>query len=876
MVWKFSNKRKSQSLVELILSIALSIFFLSAFILNLSFITNKFSDYKDKNYAYQVLKKQKENNDRNLAYFLAQNKMVDNYSTDGHFAEQGRHLNYTFLNYETDNSTIFTNQEKKTFLDDEYIYYWSFDGVPSSSTYIVDDGGDSKRQGTISCIGPSCINPTPVEESKGECLANNCLRFESQTFDTAGTVSFPTLPTLDSKMESQTSWEAWIFDFVPADDHVFMSKGDNNFFGIINTYPTIQFEIGEVPVSVSGTDLNFIAPGQWYHLVGTYDGSNVKLYVNGVLVGQSEDVSGSINITGNLKFGYFNEFLLRSFAGYLDEVKIYDYALNSSEVLNRYNGFKRNIGLVAHWHLDDALNVATYNGASETGLNPYFKTFSSPDNIPITIEKAKAENNPLNCKSGACALFYRSYSSKGVLSDALNAYSQLHDFNQITISANIKIENATTGYQGIFGKDTSGNYALGLYDNDIQIALKIEGTRYTKTYDANLQEDTWYQIDATFDETNIKLYIDGVLKETWSQPGIMDNDSGYGDIYVAYSGTGNEYFDGYIDEIKVYNRALTLDDIVNQYKDGFTYYQYYKPVCRVSNDGVVSPECLNCNPTNSTECTRSVSGNNFEPLLSKSIYIVKYGAGLNYEQLKSEQVVPVINSFNQQEAGSNVWGGGYTAYSGSSCGRFVFDTYGESAGSSIKYNSSCGDPDCGRLIVGSEVCESNNISYFYDNGCSSCSGAVGTSNWSCTACESDGYFEKTSSGSSAYMISPTFNFPKKMGLTSFGWIGSGGPIKFQFACLDDIVDETGSEVPEASWTYLGPDTLNEKRCSDSSYYSANPNTPYSVSSCWETDNQSLYNCQFFRFKITIDSDITDAQINSIRLNFGQYPYTIIK
>ncbi|MDD3156044.1 MAG: hypothetical protein PHP14_01010 [Candidatus Pacebacteria bacterium] len=49
--------------------------------------------------------------------------MVDNYSTDGHFAEQGRHLSYTFLNYETDNPTSFTNQEKKTFLDEEYIYY---------------------------------------------------------------------------------------------------------------------------------------------------------------------------------------------------------------------------------------------------------------------------------------------------------------------------------------------------------------------------------------------------------------------------------------------------------------------------------------------------------------------------------------------------------------------------------------------------------------------------------------------------------------------------------------------------------------------------------------------------------------------------------
>ena len=95
MIWKFSNKRKSQSLIELVLSIALAIFFLTAFIVNLAFITTKFSDYKDKYYAYQLVKEQKKLNDRNLAYLLANNKIVSNYTTNGYFAVQGSHLNYT-------------------------------------------------------------------------------------------------------------------------------------------------------------------------------------------------------------------------------------------------------------------------------------------------------------------------------------------------------------------------------------------------------------------------------------------------------------------------------------------------------------------------------------------------------------------------------------------------------------------------------------------------------------------------------------------------------------------------------------------------------------------------------------------------------------
>jgi hypothetical protein len=104
----------------------------------------------------------------------------------------------------------------------------------------------------------------------------------------------------------------------------------------------------------------------------------------------------------------------------------------------------------------------------------------------MLIEKARAENNSTLCKSGACGLFYRSYSSKGTFVDFGHNYTQLHNIPNISISANIKLSSTNSGYQGIIGKDTNGNYSLGLYDNDVRVALKINGTRYTETYDANL------------------------------------------------------------------------------------------------------------------------------------------------------------------------------------------------------------------------------------------------------------------------------------------------------------------------------------------------------------------------------------------------------
>ncbi|HOZ89216.1 MAG TPA: hypothetical protein P5052_02205 [Candidatus Paceibacterota bacterium] len=65
----------------------------------------------------------------------------------------------------------------------------------------------------------------------------------------------------------------------------------------------------------------------------------------------------------------------------------------------------------------------------------------------------------------------------------------MHDPFNITLSTNIKLTKINSGYQGLIGKDVSGNYALGLYDDDIRVALKIEGTRYTETYAANLAID---------------------------------------------------------------------------------------------------------------------------------------------------------------------------------------------------------------------------------------------------------------------------------------------------------------------------------------------------------------------------------------------------
>jgi len=79
--------------------------------------------------------------------------------------------------------------------------------------------------------------------------------------------------------------------------------------------------------------------GQWVHCVGVVDGSQMYLYMNGVL-----DNSGSClgTITGystNVLVGAIQSSstnFYQRFNGIIDDVRVYDYALNASEVYQLY------------------------------------------------------------------------------------------------------------------------------------------------------------------------------------------------------------------------------------------------------------------------------------------------------------------------------------------------------------------------------------------------------------------------------------------------------------------------------------------------------------------------------------------------------------
>ena len=78
--------------------------------------------------------------------------------------------------------------------------------------------------------------------------------------------------------------------------------------------------------------------------------------------------------------------------------------------------------------------------------------------------------------------------------------------------------------------------------------------------DIVLQPDTWYYLACTYDGTALKFYIDGTLRGTTPVAGGTIPNSG-NDVWIGGNDIWGEYFDGILDETRIYNRALSQAEI---------------------------------------------------------------------------------------------------------------------------------------------------------------------------------------------------------------------------------------------------------------------------------------------------------------------------
>jgi len=106
--------------------------------------------------------------------------------------------------------------------------------------------------------------------------------------------------------------------------------------------------------------------------------------------------------------------------------------------------------------------------------------------------------------------------------------------------------------------DGSASVSYELYQNGQKIGFKLfkASTAYTWTTNTDLSLNTWHHVVATWDGATAKVYVDGKLDMTPGTLASPIDSSSYGLSIGAY-GNNNFLFNGKIDEVKLYNRALT-------------------------------------------------------------------------------------------------------------------------------------------------------------------------------------------------------------------------------------------------------------------------------------------------------------------------------
>jgi len=89
-----------------------------------------------------------------------------------------------------------------------------------------------------------------------------------------------------------------------------------------------------------------------------------------------------------------------------------------------------------------------------------------------------------------------------------------------------------------------------------------------KTANGDIQVGQWYHIIGTREGSTLKLYVNGELNKTTNgiPTGPIDTDSG--DLHIGSTAQPGAIFKGMIDDVRIYNRVLTAEQVKSLYDNG--------------------------------------------------------------------------------------------------------------------------------------------------------------------------------------------------------------------------------------------------------------------------------------------------------------------
>jgi len=130
----------------------------------------------------------------------------------------------------------------------------------------------------------------------------------------------------------------------------------------------------------------------------------------------------------------------------------------------------------------------------------------------------------------------------------------------VTISAWIRADDVSAGLHPIVAQykhDGDDYYGYLLYLSGDEPRFFLGGAGRAEATGISINTGDWYHLTGTNDGNGLKIYVNGVEEGTISSSGYTGINH---DPYIGYDGDGS-YFDGVIDDVRVYNYALDMFEI---------------------------------------------------------------------------------------------------------------------------------------------------------------------------------------------------------------------------------------------------------------------------------------------------------------------------
>ena len=283
-----------------------------------------------------------------------------------------------------------------------------------------------------------------------------------------------------------------------------------------------------------------IAEGPWYHIALTLAADSLKCYLNGVLKATDSSTNEEDGIGAATPVYLGRDIPGTSFfPGSVDDVRIFNRVLDSSEINLVKTGGAVSSGLVGHWQLDEVSGAAALDSSG------------NGNNGQLTIGPAWVTG-----KLG-----------QAIALDGVDDHMTIPDHSTIRLTGSLTVtlwaKRTGNGGSIVIKESAGGSGDYWISTGMGTIMCNSNGGWGSADTGVPMVQDTWYHIALTLAPDNLRCYVDGVLGA-----GATDLDTqgadGFGNatpIYLGRNTPGTGFFTGAIDDVRVFNRMLDSDEV---------------------------------------------------------------------------------------------------------------------------------------------------------------------------------------------------------------------------------------------------------------------------------------------------------------------------